>query len=487
MGVTNYSQEIICPVAPSRMFKALILDSRTLIPKLLPQFIKNVDILQGGGGPGSIEQVNFAQGSQFNYVKNRIDEVDEQNYVCKYVMIEGDALGDKLEYIEYEIKFEDSSNGGCVCKMTSNYHGIGDFEVKEEEIKAGKDGAMVIYKIVEAYLIENPHKPRVTEIRVRMDCNGCVQKIKKALHGIIGIYELYIDFPQQKITIIGWADPEKIVKAIKKTRKSAIICSHTEPPDPQAQPPESATQGDEAPASDSANPPPSESANPPPSDGPPAEGAPPQDPSPAENSKPETKPSPDAAEASASKPVQPSEQKDVEEVHVIYHHPPAPDYGYRYGYNPSMDSQNMGQGNNCHWQSHRTSPGFRPEPPPPTYVTHSYNTYRASPYVTGYEYIRPPPQYTHFIRPESYLQPQYTHYSRPESYPQPQYTHYSRPESYPQPQYTHYSRPESYPQPQYTYYSRPEHYSEDYYHGNNGNGNITSVFSDENPDGCRIV
>ncbi|KAE8712367.1 hypothetical protein F3Y22_tig00110257pilonHSYRG00032 [Hibiscus syriacus] len=60
-----------------------------------------------------------------------------------------------------------------------------------------------------------------------MDCNGCVQKIKKALHGIHGIYEVYPDIARQKLTVIGWADPEKIVKAIRKT---VTICSHLEPP-----------------------------------------------------------------------------------------------------------------------------------------------------------------------------------------------------------------------------------------------------------------
>lgn len=42
-----------------------------------------------------------------------------------------------------------------------------------------------------------------------------------------------VDLSQQKITIIGWEDPEIIVKAIKKTRKNAIICYQTEPPDDQ--------------------------------------------------------------------------------------------------------------------------------------------------------------------------------------------------------------------------------------------------------------
>lgn len=322
-------------------------------------------------------------------------------------------------------------------------------------------------------------KPRVTEIHVRMDCNGCVQKIKKALQGISGIYDLYIDFPQQKITIIGRADPEKIIKAIKKTRKTAIICSHTEPPDPQAQLSDSDNQG-EAPSQESANPPQQESATTPPSEGSPAEGASPAE-APKDPSPPADSPKPDAAEAPASKPGQPSGPKDVEEVHVIYHHPP--EYGYRYGYNPSMGSPSMGQGYmNGYWHSYPTSPGFRPEPTPPApapapapappstptpapapvYVTHCYNTHRASPYVTGYEYIRPPPHYTHYTRPESYQQPQYSvHYSRPaESYPLPS---------------------------QYIHYSRPESYREDYHYGNDGNGNITSVFSDENPNACRIV
>ncbi|KAF8401410.1 hypothetical protein HHK36_012349 [Tetracentron sinense] len=149
-------KEFSCPIAPSRMFKALILDSRNLIPKLVPQSIKSVDIIQGDGGAGSIEQVNFTEASHFKYVKHRIDALDEENSMCKYALIEGDALGDKLESIAYEVKFEASSEGGCICKMTSKYHTIGEVEIKEEEIKAGKDQAMGIYKIVEAYLLENP-------------------------------------------------------------------------------------------------------------------------------------------------------------------------------------------------------------------------------------------------------------------------------------------------------------------------------------------
>ena len=47
---------------PSRIFKALILDGDNLVPKLLPQIIKSIEIVEGDGGAGTIKQMNFAEG-----------------------------------------------------------------------------------------------------------------------------------------------------------------------------------------------------------------------------------------------------------------------------------------------------------------------------------------------------------------------------------------------------------------------------------------
>ncbi|PSR92558.1 Heavy metal-associated isoprenylated plant protein [Actinidia chinensis var. chinensis] len=311
-------------------------------------------------------------------------------------------------------------------------------------------------------MVPELEKPRVTEIQVRIDCNGCVQKIKKALHGINGIYDLYIDFPQQKLTIIGWADPEKIIKAIKKTRKTATICFHSETSDPQAQPTEA------APGQPAEQAPPPDAVNPPATEAPPAEASPPAEPLKAPPP-PEKLPL-DTTPSTESHPAQPARPKDVEEVHVIYHHPP--DYGYRYGgYSPSYGHSYGGQ-----WNNYPNGPVFRQEPPtpapaptptpnpapapapaPPVYVTHSYNTYKPSPYVThSYNAYKPSPYVTH----------SYNAYK-----PSPYATEYE------------YIRSP----PDDTHYSRSERYSEDYSNGNSANGNISSMFSDENPNACRIV
>ena len=62
MGVITYENEVTSSIPPAKMFKAAILDSDNLIPKVRPQAIKNVEIIQGEGGPGTIKKIHFGEG-----------------------------------------------------------------------------------------------------------------------------------------------------------------------------------------------------------------------------------------------------------------------------------------------------------------------------------------------------------------------------------------------------------------------------------------
>ncbi|KAK1426143.1 hypothetical protein QVD17_14812 [Tagetes erecta] len=152
MGVITYTDEHTSPVLPARIFKASILDSHNLMPKLLPDAIKNVEFIKGDGQAGSIKQINFAIG----FAKHHIDELDEKTFTYKYTLIEGMGISDKIEKVCYDIKFEGSADGGTISKMTTTIYTHGDFEIKEEELKAGKEKISGLYKVVEAYLIKNP-------------------------------------------------------------------------------------------------------------------------------------------------------------------------------------------------------------------------------------------------------------------------------------------------------------------------------------------
>ncbi|MBA0612582.1 hypothetical protein Godav_013168 [Gossypium davidsonii] len=156
MGVLTYESEVITAIPPAKMFKACILDGENLIPKILPQAFKSIEYIEGNGEPGSIKKVTFGEGSQLKCMKQKVEAVDKENFVYIYSVIEGDALMNKLEKITYEIKLEAFPDGGSVCKTTSKYHTIGDFDLKEEGIKAGKEKASGIFKAIEAYLLANP-------------------------------------------------------------------------------------------------------------------------------------------------------------------------------------------------------------------------------------------------------------------------------------------------------------------------------------------
>ncbi|KAK8308593.1 hypothetical protein V6Z11_D02G070100 [Gossypium hirsutum] len=118
MGVFTYESEIVTAIPPAKMFKACILDGDTLIPKIVPQVFKSVEYLEGNGEPGSIRKVTFAQGNQFNYMKQKVEALDTEKFEYIYSVIEGDPLMNMLDKITYEIKLEDSPGGGSICKTS---------------------------------------------------------------------------------------------------------------------------------------------------------------------------------------------------------------------------------------------------------------------------------------------------------------------------------------------------------------------------------
>ncbi|GFP87789.1 pathogenesis-related protein sth-2 [Phtheirospermum japonicum] len=154
MGIFKHTQEVKLRVAAKSMFKALVTDMDS-IP--LPAAIKSIDTLQGDGtSTGTIRRTNFADDVTGGYVKHKIEVVDTENYVSKHTLIEGPMIGDKIESIHYDSKFEHSSDGGCVAKIASEYHTKGDIQLNDEEIKATGDQVLVFYKLTEEYLLAHP-------------------------------------------------------------------------------------------------------------------------------------------------------------------------------------------------------------------------------------------------------------------------------------------------------------------------------------------
>ncbi len=152
MGVTTFTQDHTAPFPPAKMFQTMILEFHTLLQKALPQEIKSVDLEHGQwGSPGCISKTTFNGG----FVKYRTDVIDKDNLRTKYVLIDGDVVGDKVESVVYELKVEPSGSG-CILKLTTNYHTKGDHKLSPEEIAAEKEKNIRPYKTLVDYLLANP-------------------------------------------------------------------------------------------------------------------------------------------------------------------------------------------------------------------------------------------------------------------------------------------------------------------------------------------
>ncbi|KAH6783127.1 hypothetical protein C2S52_008086 [Perilla frutescens var. hirtella] len=122
MGAITYDIEIPSSIPAAKMFKAMVLDANTLIPKIMPQVIKTIEILEGDGGVGTVKVIHFGEGSQYKSVKHRVDDIDKENLTRTYSIVEGDALSGVIESITYHIKIIPTEDGGSMQEQKHLQH-----------------------------------------------------------------------------------------------------------------------------------------------------------------------------------------------------------------------------------------------------------------------------------------------------------------------------------------------------------------------------
>ncbi|KAJ8512338.1 hypothetical protein OPV22_002772 [Ensete ventricosum] len=63
---------------------------------------------------------------------------------------------------------------------------------------------------------------QTVELKVRMDCEGCERRVRKAVQGMKGVSSVEVEPKQKKVTVIGYVDPKKVIKRVEgKTGKKA--------------------------------------------------------------------------------------------------------------------------------------------------------------------------------------------------------------------------------------------------------------------------
>ncbi|XP_059460252.1 heavy metal-associated isoprenylated plant protein 26-like [Corylus avellana] len=65
---------------------------------------------------------------------------------------------------------------------------------------------------------------QTVEIKVKMDCEGCERKVRRALEGMMGVKQVTVERKAHKVTVVGYVDPARVVSRLQhRTNKRAEI------------------------------------------------------------------------------------------------------------------------------------------------------------------------------------------------------------------------------------------------------------------------
>ncbi|XP_068657864.1 major strawberry allergen Fra a 1.07-like [Aristolochia californica] len=156
MVAGSFSQALVSPVSPARLWKASI-DTHNLIPKLIPDQVASIVLLEGDGGVGSVTQFNFGEAlKDLKYVKNRVIGMDNENYVFKFSLVEGGGVGTKLKSCTIESTMEATSAEGTKTTLKMDYDTLDDGPLSQEEAQTIVGGVLRQTKAIEGHLEANP-------------------------------------------------------------------------------------------------------------------------------------------------------------------------------------------------------------------------------------------------------------------------------------------------------------------------------------------
>ncbi|XP_056160706.1 heavy metal-associated isoprenylated plant protein 26-like [Syzygium oleosum] len=55
---------------------------------------------------------------------------------------------------------------------------------------------------------------QTVEVKVKMDCEGCERRVQRAVEGMKGVQQVDIERKANKVTVVGYVDPGKVVARI---------------------------------------------------------------------------------------------------------------------------------------------------------------------------------------------------------------------------------------------------------------------------------
>uniref|UniRef100_A0A7N0UB31 HMA domain-containing protein n=1 Tax=Kalanchoe fedtschenkoi TaxID=63787 RepID=A0A7N0UB31_KALFE len=75
-----------------------------------------------------------------------------------------------------------------------------------------------------------PLSLQAVELKVRMCCTGCERVVRNAISKLKGVDSVDVDVEMEKVTVTGYVDRNKVLKAVRRSGKRAEFWPYPNPP-----------------------------------------------------------------------------------------------------------------------------------------------------------------------------------------------------------------------------------------------------------------
>ncbi|KAJ7566676.1 hypothetical protein O6H91_02G114200 [Diphasiastrum complanatum] len=139
-------------VPAKAIWKAFAVDGHLLLPKVVPQVISSVEILEGDGGVGTVRLVKFGPAVPgIPTVKEKIETLDEEKLTISIVGLEGGPLGTLVSSTKVTTSFGPGADAGTsIAHWCLEVVPIGEQPPPPAE---AEQGAIHTLKALEGYLL----------------------------------------------------------------------------------------------------------------------------------------------------------------------------------------------------------------------------------------------------------------------------------------------------------------------------------------------
>ncbi|CAN0840771.1 Heavy metal-associated isoprenylated plant protein 30 [Linum grandiflorum] len=75
-----------------------------------------------------------------------------------------------------------------------------------------------------------PLSLQTVELKVRMCCSGCERVVKRAVYKLRGVDSVEVEVGMEKVTVVGYVERNKVLKAVRRSGKRAEFWPYPNPP-----------------------------------------------------------------------------------------------------------------------------------------------------------------------------------------------------------------------------------------------------------------